>query len=72
MKEKSNCVTKIASMFLFIAAISLVRTAQAGPRITGFSNSKTSDARMMFLVKPGEKLTFSVQVEGAKTFEWTV
>ncbi len=61
---------KAMSVFLVVCCLSVVASAQ--PVIKGFSNSKTGDAKTMFLVKPGEKLTFSVQAEGAKSYEWTV
>ncbi len=60
----------IAVFFLVTAFTSGI--ASAGPILEGFSNSKTKDDKTMFLVKPGEKITFSVRAEGAPINKWTV
>ena len=40
--------------------------------IVDWSNSKTGDRDRMFLVEPGERITFRIKVKGAKRFEWAV
>ncbi len=37
-----------------------------------YSNTKTNDEDRMFLVRPGENITFSVEPEGAEALEWAV
>ncbi len=63
---------KAKAMPVFLLVVCLACVASAQPVIKGFSNSKTGDNKTMFLVKAGEKITFSVQAEGAKSYEWTV
>ncbi len=61
---------KAMSVFLVVCCLSVV--ASAAPKLEGWSNSRTKDDKTMFLVKPGEKITFSVRAEGAPINEWTV
>ena len=62
-----------------LALPSLFTSAESKPakpprmlEVKEWSNSKTKDKRRMFLVEPGERMIFSVNVPDAKAYEWRV
>ncbi|MCK4624215.1 MAG: PQQ-like beta-propeller repeat protein [Phycisphaerae bacterium] len=68
------CRKTMMTSMVMICCLSLNFSAKAAetPRITSWSNTKTADRKMAFLVKPGQKITFSVKAEGVEGYEWQV
>ena len=67
------CLFILAMVVLILGVRGAVLTA-AGPTglIVSWKNSKTGDADRMFLVKPGETITFSVVTSGVDEYQWQV
>jgi hypothetical protein len=63
---------KSCAFIVGILGLAVLCPADDGLRITGWSSSKTGDRDRMFLVKPGEGITFTVNVAGAVSVEWFV
>lgn len=73
MVSKMKTTASVCVMVLSIGGFALTGQASASPAsITSFANSKTGDAKTMFPVKQGEKITFSVKAEGAEKYVWLV
>ncbi len=75
-------ISKIAKMALFVMILMVVSAgslaAEKTPVIKEFSSkgghpqNKTGPADRMYLVRSGDKITFSVKADGAGKYEWTV
>ena len=72
-------LTKIKTTILICALVlSVGGVALAAPVIKDFSSkggkttNKTGPKDTMYLVQPGDKITFTVKADGVEKYEWTV
>ena len=79
MSITSKGVTILACAAILTLGVSVFAQGAPGlPVIKDFSSeggspaNKTGPKDVMYLVKPGDKITFSVKADGAKKYEWRV
>ena len=68
--SRFSCAGGLVWLF-WLAALSR-QSVFADLELQDWSNSKTNDRTTMFLVQPGERITFRLKVEDAESFSWLV